>query len=78
MYPNQLPVRQARPPPVTARFDGGTISSDGGAVLLRQLEQGGGIVRQFAACFHDYRQAGQVEHSVAELVSQRVHGLVLG
>ncbi len=63
---------------VTARFDGGTISSDGGAVLLRQLEQSSGIVRQFAASFHDYRQAGQVEHSVPELVSQRVHGLVLG
>ena len=40
---------------VVARFDGGTISSDGGAVLLRQLEQGSGIVRQFAACFRDCR-----------------------
>ena len=41
---------------VVARFDGGTISSDGGGVLLRQLEQSTGIVRQFADCFRDYRQ----------------------
>ena len=35
-------------------------------------------VRQFAACFRDYRQPAQVEHSVRELVSQRVYGLALG
>ena len=63
---------------VVARFDGGTITSDGGGVLLRQLEQRSGIVRQFAACFRDYRQPAQVEHSVRELVSQRVYGLALG
>ena len=63
---------------VVARFDGGTISSDGGAVLLRQLEQRTGIVRKFADCFHDYRQPAQIEHSVRELVCQRVYGLALG
>ena len=63
---------------VVARFDGGTITSDGGALLLRQTEQRSGIVRQFAACFRDHRQPEQVEHSVRELVSQRVYGLALG
>ena len=63
---------------VVACFDGGTITSDGGAMLLRQTEQRTGIVRQFAACFRDHRQPGQVEHSVRELVSQRVYGLALG
>ena len=63
---------------VVARFDGGTITSDGGGVLLRQTEQHTGILRQFAGCFRDHRQPGQVEHSVRELVSQRVYGLVLG
>ena len=63
---------------VVARFDGGTITSDGGAMLLRQTEQRTGIVRQFAACFRDHRQPEQVEHSVRELVSQRVYGLALG
>ena len=63
---------------VVARFDGGTITSDGGGVLLRQLEHSTGIVRQFAACFRDYRQPARIEHSVRELVSQRACGLVLG
>ena len=63
---------------VVARFDGGTITSDGGALLLRQTEQRTGIVRQFAACFGDHRQPAQIEHSVRELVSQRVYGLALG
>ena len=47
-------------------------------MLLRQTEQRTGIVRQFAACFRDHRQPEQVEHSVRELVSQRVYGLALG
>ncbi len=37
-----------------------------------------GILRQFAACFHDYRRANLVEHSVSELVRQRVYGIALG
>ncbi len=63
---------------VVAGFDGGTITSDGGAVLLRELEQRTGILRRFAACFTDYRDADRVEHSVYDLVAQRVYGLALG
>ena len=44
---------------VVARFDGGTITSDGGGVLLRQTEQRTGILRQFAGCFRDHRQPGR-------------------
>ena len=40
---------------VVARFDGGQITSDAGALLLRPVEQRTGILRQFAACFRDYR-----------------------
>jgi len=63
---------------VVARFDGGQITSDAGALLLRQTEQRTGILRQFAACFTDYRRADLVEHTVPELVRQRVYGLALG
>jgi hypothetical protein len=63
---------------VLARFDGGTISSDAGALLLRQVDQKTGIVRQFAACFEDHRRADRIEHSVSELVRQRIYGLALG
>src|SRR5713226_5694871 len=38
---------------LVCRFDGGDITSDGGALVLRQLEQRTGIVRRFATCFED-------------------------
>lgn len=63
---------------VTARFDGGPISSDGGGLLLREVERQTGILRQFAACFTDHRDEELIEHSVFELVAQRVYGLALG
>jgi hypothetical protein len=63
---------------VVARFDGGQITSDAGALLLRPVEQRTGILRQFAACFRDYRKPAFVEHTVSELVRQRVYGLALG
>jgi hypothetical protein len=60
------------------RFDGGDITSDGGALLLRQLEHQTGIVRRFAACFHDYRRPDLIEHPLLDLITQRVFGLALG
>ncbi len=63
---------------VVARFDGGQITSDAGALLLRPVEQRTGILRQFAACFRDYRRADLIEHKVSELVRQRVYGIALG
>ena len=63
---------------VVARFDGGRITSDAGGLLLRQVEQITGIVRQFAACFSDHRDAARIEHTVLELLAQRIYGLALG
>jgi hypothetical protein len=63
---------------VRARFDGGTLTSDGGAVLLREVDRATGILAQFAACFRDYRDPARVTHSVARLLRQRVYGLALG
>ena len=60
------------------RFDGGDITSDGGALLLKKLEERTGIVRRFAACFTDYRNPEQVEHPLLDLVTQRVFCLALG
>jgi hypothetical protein len=60
------------------RFDGGDITSDGGALLLKKLEEKAGIVRRFATCFTDYRNAQQIEHPLLDLVTQRVFGLALG
>jgi hypothetical protein len=63
---------------VLADFDGGDISSDGGALLLRETERLTGIIRQFAACFTDHRNPDLTEHTVGELIAQRVYALALG
>jgi hypothetical protein len=63
---------------VLANFDGGDITSDGGALLLRKVEQLTGVIHQFAACFTDHRDPDLIEHTVEELVAQRVYGLALG
>jgi DDE family transposase len=63
---------------VLADFDGGDMTSDGGALLLRQTEQLTGIIRQFAACFVDHRNRDLIEHTVEELIAQRVYALALG
>jgi hypothetical protein len=60
------------------RFDGGDITSDGGALVLKKLEDRTGIVRRFAACFTDYRKADHIEHPLLDLVTQRVFGLASG
>ncbi len=63
---------------VVGRFDAGRVSSDGGAMLLRELDLRTGIVNRFAACFTDHRASCRTEHSVEELVRQRAFGLCLG
>src|SRR5512143_2919626 len=66
------------PRQVLADFDGGDITSDGGALLLRKTEQLTGIIRQFAACFTDHRNPDRIEHSVMDLLAQRIYALALG
>jgi hypothetical protein len=63
---------------IVARFDGGTISSDGGAFLLRQTDQRLNLLPRLAQCFLDGRNQDLVEHSIQEMLSQRVYGLALG
>jgi hypothetical protein len=63
---------------VVGRFDGGAITSDAGGLLLREVERRTGIIARFAACFRDHRKPEQIEHTVRELVAQRVYGLALG
>jgi len=63
---------------ITARFDGGSITSDGGGLLLRELEAKSGIVARFAQCFEDFRDPESIEFTVEELLKQRIFGLALG
>src|SRR3989441_1945303 len=63
---------------VRGQFDGGSITSDAGGLLLREVEKGTKIIGQFASCFTDYRDAELREHAVAELLAQRIYGQALG
>ena len=63
---------------VVAGFDGGTITSDAGALLLGATDRAIGLVRRFAVCFRDARAPERVEHEVPTLVGQRVFGIALG
>jgi hypothetical protein len=63
---------------VVAGFDGGVMTSDGGAVLLGATDRVIGLLGRFAGCFRDHRCAALVEHQVRTLVSQRVFGIALG
>jgi hypothetical protein len=63
---------------IVARFDGGTISSDGGAFLLRQTDKRLNLLPRLAECFLDNRNQDLIEHSILEMLSQRVYGLTLG
>lgn len=63
---------------VVAEFDGGTITTDGGGLLLRETDRRLRVIERLAACFVDRREASLTRHSVAEMVAQRVYGLALG
>jgi hypothetical protein len=63
---------------VVARFDGGTISSDGGALLLREVDKRLNLLPRLAQCFLDGRNQERVEHSLEEMLGQRIYGLALG
>jgi hypothetical protein len=63
---------------VVAAFDGGTVSSDAGALLLGKADAAIGLIDRLAACFADQRDPALIEHSVRTLIGQRVFGLALG
>lgn len=63
---------------VVADFSGGTLSSDGGVLLLQQVDNNLGLTMALAACFDDHRNQVFVDHSVRELLAQRIYGLALG
>lgn len=63
---------------VTAHFDGGDITSDGGVLLLRELEEKHRVIARAVECFSDWRDQTRVEHTLEELLRQRVFALALG
>jgi hypothetical protein len=63
---------------VLARFDGGAMTCNGGAVLLRETDRRLNLLARLATCVEDHRQPWLVSHTVGELVAQRVYARALG
>lgn len=63
---------------VECDFSGGYLSSDGGLLLLRQIDAELGLSNALAGCFHDDRDPRYVEHQLPELIAQRLFGLSAG
>jgi len=63
---------------VVADFQGGTLTSDAGALLLRQVDRRMGFLRRLAGCFTDFRSPALIQHGVEQMLAQRVYGLALG
>jgi hypothetical protein len=63
---------------VVADFFGGTLSSDAGALLLRQVDLQLGLTAELAQCFCDQRNPLWVDHATQELLRQRIFGTALG
>ena len=63
---------------VQSDFSGAQITSDAGCLLLRAVNQSIGLTNGFAQCFEDDRDQRYVEHSLEQLLNQRVFGITLG
>ena len=63
---------------LVADFSGGQITSDGGVILLGQVDRRRRVAERLAACFEDRREPSRVEHSVEDLLRQRLYALALG
>jgi hypothetical protein len=61
-----------------AGFDGGTVSSDAGALLLGRTDEAIGLIDRLSGCFIDERDPHLIEHTVRTLIGQRVFGMALG
>jgi hypothetical protein len=63
---------------IVAEFSGGTISSDGGGLLLQETDSQLNLLARFSQCFFDGRDPARIEHSVEQMIRQRVYALALG
>src|SRR6516165_2138297 len=63
---------------VEGNFEGGNLSSDGGLVLLRQVDRLMGLTKDLAKRLPDRRDPDKIEHSLQSMLRQRIYGLALG
>lgn len=76
--PKQLELQGFGKRKITITNDADVATSDGGLMLLYQIEKKYGIIRRLSSCFHDRRNPRKIEHTVSQLLSQRIYGLCQG
>jgi hypothetical protein len=64
--------------PVIARFDGGRLSSDGGVLLLAEVERRLGVADRLARCLEDPRAPDRIVHGLAEMIRFRALAIAAG
>jgi len=63
---------------VTAAFDGGRLSSDGGVLLLRGVERRLGLAERLAGCIVDRRDSSRIDHEIVEMLRLRMFLIAAG
>ena len=63
---------------IEANFEGGALSSDGGVMLLKQVDHKLGLSKAVSAALDDWRNPEQCTHALRDLVAQRLYGLCCG
>jgi hypothetical protein len=75
---NTLQFPSCKSKKVELNFKGGHVTSDGGVLLLRQVDQRIGLTTAVAKAFNDEREPSKIQHSIQDLIRQRVYGIALG
>ena len=76
--PEQFKFKQVKSCPVVVNFNGETVTSDAGLTLITELDRKRKITSRLAQCFKDYRDVNRINHSVENLIAQRIYGLIMG
>ena len=76
--PTQLDFEGLGRRAVVGRFDGGRLTTDGGVLLLREVDRRFRVTERLAGCFRDHRSVARIEHRLETMVAQRVLGLAAG
>ncbi len=74
----RLPFSSLGRQQVQADFAGGTLTSDAGGLLLREVDRRCGLRDALAACLTDSRDPARITHDLRTMLAQRIYGLALG
>lgn len=63
---------------VEGKFDGGMVTTEAGALIVREVAERRGVFERLSRCFQDHRDEKAIEHTLRSLIEQRIYGLVCG